>query len=551
VRKRFLAVVCSLIAFGFISGSLFAQTVTFPQPQWFREMMQRPDASTQLPGPEHLRDYVVDGKVRLTLEQAVQLAIANDPDFHVDELSYQNARFGILRAYSTFDPFVTTTIGLQKSTSPTTTQIQGAQTLTSTFGSADFLYSQLFQTGTQVTVDVNGARTSDNDSFNTFNPFITSSLTANISQPLLRGCCLSINQAPILIAKRNLKQSRTAFQSQIIGIISQVVNQYWDVVQAVQTLAVNRKSLEEAQTTYDHDKKELELGGLAPGDIFRSEAGVATRRVQLIQSEYQLKQAQDAIRRTLGVDLDSSVAAMDLDFIEPAQPTGELVSMDAASAIDQAMANRPELEGLRQQLAIDDINLRVAHNELLPQLNLSGFYTSNGLGGNAIDTTVTPPVVISTGGLIQSLDQLGSFKYPTYGVTLKLGLPIRNRAAEADYGSSEVGRRHDLFAVRQTQDQVRLDALNAVHTLEQSKLTMEAARIERDLQQKTLDSEQRKYDLGAGTLFILLQSQTDLANAETDLIFAQINYQRALTALDSATGTSLDKHHVVIHDPQQ
>ncbi len=527
MRKRFLVVVCALIAFGFTAAGLRAQTVTFPQPQWFREMMQRPDASTQLPGPEHLRDYVVDGKVRLTLEQAVQLAIANDPDFHVDELSYQNARFGILRAYSQFDPFVATTFNLSKSTSPTTSQLSGAETLSSTSSSLDFSYSQLFQTGTQIGVEVNGARSSDNNSFNTFNPFITSFLTATVSQPLLRGCCTFVNRAPILIARRNLKQSRTTFQSQIIGIISQVVNQYWDVEQADQSLTVNRKSLEEAQATYDHDKKELELGGLAPGDIFRSEAEVATRRVQVIQSEYQLKQAEDAIRRTLGVDLDSSVAAMDLEFIEPAQPTGELLSMDAATAIEQAMANRPELEGLRQQLAIDDINIRVAHNELQPQLNLSGFYTSNGLGGNAIDTSVTPPVVISTGGLIQSLDQLGSFKYPTYGMSLRLGLPIRNRAAEANYGSSEVSKRRDLFSVRQTQDNVRLDALNAVHTLEQSKLTMEAAKIARDLQQKTLDSEQRKYDLGVGTLFILLQTQTDLANAETNLIFAQINYQRA------------------------
>jgi outer membrane protein len=551
VRKLGLAVVCLFASLGLAATAVQGQTVTFPQPEWFREMVRKPDFAPKLPGPEHLRDYVVDGKLRLTLEQAVQLALVNDPDFHVDELSYQNARWAILRAYSPFDPFFTSTISLSKSVTPTSTQLQsGAQTLSSTFGSADFLYQQLFQTGAQLTVEGNGARNANNSVFNTFNPFIQSFLSVTASQPLLRGCCVYINRAPILIARYGLKQSRASFEVQLDALISQVINQYWNVVFDNQSLIVNKKALDEAQATYDHDKRQLELGGLAPGDIFRSEAAVATHRVSVIQSEYSLKEDEDALRRLLGADQDSNVSAMDLDLIESPIPGSELVTADADSEYQTALANRPELENIREQLAIDDVNARVAHNELQPQLNISGFYTSNGLGGNAIDTTVTPPVVVSTGGLVQSLGQLGSFKYPDYGLTLRLGLPIRNRAAEADFGTSQVSKKRDLYSLKQEQENVRLDAFNAVHNLEQSKLTMEAAKIQRDLEQKTLESEQRKYDLGAGTLYILLQTQTDLATAELTLVNAQINYQRSLAGLDLATGTILDKHHVVIHDPK-
>jgi outer membrane protein len=539
----------TVFCLGFLCAATLAQTPTFPQPNWFHEVISKSQSPGQLPGPEHLRDYVVDGKLRLTLEQAIQLALVNDPDFHIDELSYQNSRFAILRAYAPFDPFLANTFVASRAITPTSNQlISGAQTLSSNSESLDFFYSQLFLTGTSVSVEVNGARNANNDIYNTFNPYIQSFLTLSASQPLLRNCCTFINRAPILIARLNMRQQRAGFEVQIANLISNVVNLYWNVVQADQSLVVNRKSLDEAQTTYDHDKRELELGGLAPGDIYRSEAEVATRRVQVIQSEYAVKEAQDALRRMLGADLDSNIAAMDLDLIEPAEPTGQLVSIDAATAIEQAMAHRPELDGLRQQLAADDINIRLAHNELEPSLNLSGFYTSNGLGGDAIDTSVSPPVVISTAGLAASLGQLGSFKYPDYGLTLRLGLPIRNRQAEADYGSSQVSKQRDLYSVEQAQENVRLDALNAVHNLEQAKLTMEAARVALDFEQKTLQSEQRKYNLGVGTLFILLQTQTDLATAETNLVGAQINYQRALVALDYATGQLLDRHHVIIRD---
>lgn len=548
--KLALVVVCLSVMLGFAASDLRAQTVTFPQPQWFREVVRKPDVPTKLPGPEHLRDYVVDGKIRITLEQAVQLALVNDPDFHVDELSYENARFAILRAYSPFDPFFTTSISASKSTTPTSSELSGAQTLTSTSGSADFLYQQLFQTGTQFSVEGNGSRSANNSSFNTFNPFIQSFVTLNASQPLLRNCCLFVNRAPVLIAKLGLRQSRAGFQVQISALISQVINQYWNVVLDNQSLLVNRRALDEAQATYDHDKRELELGGLAPGDIYRSEAAVATHKVQVIQAEYALKEDADFLRRLLGASQDSNLAAMDLDLIESPLPGADLLSVDAEGEYQQALANRPELDEARQQLAMDDVNIRVAHNQLEPQLNLSGFYTSNGLGGNAIDTTVTPPVVVSFAGLGDALNQVASLKFPTYGVTLRLGLPIRNRSAEAQLGSSQVGKQHDLYSLRTTQENVRLDALNAVHNLEQSKLTMEAAKIQRDLEQKTLDSEQRKYDLGVGTLYILLQTQTDLASAELSLVSAQINYQRALASLDLATGTILDRHHVEIHDPK-
>ncbi len=521
---------------------------TFPKPQWFHEVVKRAQSPAQVPGPDHLRDYVVAGKLRLTLEQAIQLAIANDTDVRIDELSYEAARYNILRAYGAFDPLLNVTYGLSKNTEPTSSQLSGAQTLTTVGENSDVNYAQLFQTGTTFSADFNNGRTSDNDVFNTFNPYITSSLTVAVIQPLLKNRGFFPNRAPILIAQRNLRQSRASFEAQINNVILQVVNQYWNVVFARENLVVIQKSVDQAQATYDHNKKELELGALSPLDIYRPEADVAARKVQAIQAEYSLKEAEDSLRQLLGADLEPTIGLMDLDLIEPAEPSSQLVTVDAAEAISTAMAKRPELEALRQQTAVDDINVRLAHNELQPALNLQAFYTSNGLGGNQLDTSVTPPVITSYGGLGGALNQVGTFKYPYYGFNLSLTLPIRNRAAEADLATDQINKRRDLYSQRGQEQEIRLQAKNAVHDLEQAKLSMTAAKVERDLQDKNLEAEQRKYDLGTETIFFVLDAQTQLATAEVDLVQAQINYQRALAEMDYAMGQLLEKHNVKVRD---
>lgn len=546
--KRVCWLWCVWMAAALMPAAASAQTVVFPEPQWFREVIQRPKSPGTLPGPQRLRDYVIDSKLRLTLEQAIQVALANNTDLHVDEISYQNARYAILRAYAPFDPVFGTTASAQRSTAPQASQLGGAQTLSSLNQNVDTNYSEFFPTGTNFTIDWNTNRSASNSIFNTFNPSISSGLTFTVTQSLLKNRGLFVNRAPILIARLGYKQSKAVLQQQINDTILNVITQYWTVIQARETLGVLQKSLEQAQATYDFNKKQLELGAISPLDIYRPEADVASRRVQVIQSEYQLKQQEDVLRRLLGADLDPTVSVMDLDLIEPAEPGGDLVSIDAAQAIEKALANRPEFEAARNQLAADDINLRIFHNEAQPTLNLQGFYASNGLGGNQLDTSVSPPAVISTGGLTDALGQIGAFDFPSYGLTLRLTLPLRNRQAEADIAVGQNRKLTDLYSERSTEQAVRLESKNAVHQLEVSKLTLAAAKVQRDLSEKNLAAEQRKYELGTETIFFVLDAQTQLAGAEANVVQAEISYHIALAQVDHAVGAALDKHHVVITD---
>jgi outer membrane protein TolC len=345
-----------------------------------------------------------------------------------------------------------------------------------------------------------------------------------------------------------MKISQATFEAQLNDSILGVINQYWSLVQAQKNLAVVQDSLHLAEESYKHDKRALELGALSPLDIYRSEATVAQRRLQLIQAEYAVKPLEDQFRKTIGADLDSRAGALDLELTEKADATGELASSDIPTALQTALSRRPELEAVRQQIANDDTSVYVAHNNLQPDVSITGIYTSNGIGGNVIDTSGGTPVVVSTGGLLDALSQVGGFGFPTYSVGLSLRLPIRNHQAEADLGSALVSKRSDLYQLRSRQQQITLEVRNAVHQLEVSKLSLAAAADALELAKKSLAADQRKYELGAETIFFVLDSQNTLEQAQQSYVQAQVQYQLAIAAVEHATGELLEKNRVLIAD---
>jgi outer membrane protein TolC len=500
-----------------------------------------------LPGPKYLREHVVDGKLSLTLQDAIVLTLANNSNVRLQELNIENAKYSLLGAHSPFDPSLQVILSTQRSLTQQFTDLAGVSTLgtplntLSQFGQIN--YTQTFETGTNLQANFNASKLSSNSTFDFLNPSVSSYLNFQFTQPLLRNRWLFANRAPLVIARRSLQGSRATFEAQVSGAIQQVIGQYWNVVQARGNLDVAQKSLDAAQATYNHDKRALELGALPPLDIYRSESQVAGRRVSVIQSEYALKQAEDAFRQTVGADLDPLFRALDLSLTEPPEPEGELRSIDVATALQQAFGKRPELEAAHLSLANDDTSIRLAHNNLLPDLRLSGNYSGNGLGGN--NPSSTPP---SIGGFGDSLNQLFGFGYPSYGASLTLNLPIRNRSGQAALGSALVSRSRDLYTERQIREQITYDVSNAVHQLEEAKINIAASKESVDLARKTMESEQRKYELGNGQIFLVLEAQTELAAAEQGLLQAEVSYRLAVAYVDYATGSLLEPYGVQIKE---
>jgi outer membrane protein len=537
-HSRLCVIACLVMA---LSSPLWSQ-----KGEGYSDLMTPQVRSGQLAAPEHFRSYVVDGKLRLSLRDAIVLTLENNSQVQIQETQVESSKFTLLGAHAPFDPVVTSTDNITSTISPPFTVLQGTGSSTVNYKNTTknlvFGYSQTFETGTNVQSAFTSSINSSNNSFYLFNPYTSSTLQFQATQPLLKNGWFFANRAPLIIARRNLQESRAAFAAEVNNNILQAVGQYWAVVQARGNLDVARASMDAAETTYKRDKRALELGALPPLDIYRSESQVASRRVEVIQSEYALKQAEDTLRLTIGADQDPYFQALDIELTEKPEPEGELRTIDAGSALQAALTKRPEFDVARAALAIDETRIRLAHNHLLPELDLQATYSSNGLGGSTGINGTGQPISSSW------LTQMFGFGYPTYEAQLSLTLPVKNRAARAELGGALVSRRSDLYSERQVREQVALDVSNAVHQLEQAKLTIVAGKEALDLAQKTMAAEQRKYDLGSSTIFLVLEAQTEMAAAQQNLLQAEVGYQLAIAALNHATGELLEPYHVQIAD---
>ena len=494
---------------------------------------------TSLPGTQGFQEHLVQGKLTLSLDDAIRLALANNTNIQLQHSQIEFAEFSLIGSKAPFDPAFTSSFSALRALTPQYTQLGGAPTLSSLSQETNMGITQTVETGANYQVAFNANKFSSNSTYNLFNPSISGGLLLTFTQPLLKGAGFAINRAPILIAQRGLKQSRDAFEQIVNDTILNVVQNYWNVVEARENLRVTQESLDAAQKSYDHDKRSLELGALPPLDIYRSESTVASRRVSVIQAEYALKEAEDQFRQAIGADVDENIRAFDLDLTDKAEPGDAMYTVDIPTALGKALNYRPEVDSMRLQLQNDDTSIKLAKNGRLPNLSIGGTYETNGLGG------------APTSGLAQALNQTFAADYPGYGFTVSLAVPIRNHGAEATMGTAVATKRRDLYSDRQLREQITLNVANAVHSLEQAKQSVAAAKIALDLSQKTLQADQRKYELGSETIFFVLEAQTELTQAEQTLLLAEVGYQDAVATVDHETGGLLDRYHVQIEGMSQ
>jgi outer membrane protein len=503
--------------------------------------------SGKLPASDRIKGYIEGGKLKISLRDAILLTLESNSNIQIQETQIENGKFNLLASFQPFDPLLTSNFTAARASTPTSSQLQGVgQTSSSTLNlltqSALVNYSQLFSTGTSITAGINGSRSSTNSQFLFLNPSYSTGLSLGFTQPLLRNFGHSVNTAQIRIARRALTESRFVFAAEVNDTIQQVIGLYWNAVQARGALDVQQRAFKLAEISYNRDKRSLELGALPPLDISRSESEVAARRVEQIQAEYAWLQAEEALRLMIGADQDPQLKSISLELTESAQSNGDAEDVDFDQVLSLAMSARPEVSAAKDALAIDETSIRYAQNQLKPDLNLSGQYVSNGLGGNQYDLVTGQ--LTSQGGLGSSFSQLFGFGFPSYQGSLTLNFPVRNRGAQARLGGALVNRTRDLYSSRQEEELIIRQVRDAVNQLRQAKLALAAANTSFDLAKKSLAADQRKFELGAETNFFVLDSQERLAQAELIQLQAQVNYQLAFAAIRHATGDLLTPYQM-------
>lgn len=538
-----------------VAAHLAAQSALFPSPQYFRQQWMRPPLEVELNPPLRLEDFVAAGKLELSLRSYIELVMANNTDIALQKLSVFTAKNAIERAFAPFDPAFVGTFNATRSNTPSNDLLAGASVVSNLNQRAFFNYVQTLENGTQYQVGFTGLKTTSNSAFTNFNPSLQANLQVQVSQPLLRNRGAYINRIPIMIARSRLRVSEADLRDRITQLLAQAENAYWDVIDAREALNVRKKSLELAEAFLKRSRRELELGAISPLEIYQPEQQYATAQVAVTLAEYRLKQREDVLRRQIGADLHPQIRNLPLVLTETVlPPTDTGTALDPEEEIARALRMRPEIESSRFNTDVADLQIQSATNLLRPDLTLGGAYTSQGRGGvfyqrtfaGATGVGAPSSVTVIPGGFGDAVNQLFNFNYPIYGFSLQLRLPLRDRRAAADLADATIKKRREMLNLRNLEQRIRLEVLNAISGVEQSRAGIRQATVARDFAQKRLDAENRRYELGVSQIFLVLQAQTDLTTAESDLLAQSIAYRRNLISLLQATGQLLEERNVVI-----
>lgn len=538
-----------------LTAGALAQTSSFPKPNYFRETFQKTRTTVELRDPAKLRDYVVDGKLELTLKHYLELVMANNTDIQLQFLTIEQPKNAIQTALGVWDPAARASFSTTRSTSLPTSPLDTSNVhsvLKSLNQPLSMTVTQLLDTGTQFQSTFGETKTSSSNSRSSYLKQYSANLNVDIQQPLLRNRGRYVNRLPLMTAQSNLKLSQFSLRNQLLQLVQTAENAYWSVISARETVRVQQQAVQTAKANLDFTQQQLDLGAISPLDIYNPKSAYAQAEVNLSQARFSLLSAEDTLRHQLGVDLDPEVRKLPVVLTEPVDPGAETMTVDREAAVQTALNNSPALKAALQKLDVDDLGIYSAKNGLMPNLTLGATYTTNGLGG-VFDPNRTSLLggggvllPLLPGGVTDALSQMFGFGYPTYRASLTLQLPIRSRAASAAMANALVQKKQDSLTLRNQQQGIRLQVLGAVTSLEGAKEQLKLAITQRDFAKLNEQAEEEKYRLGTDINQNVVLAQQALAQAELTVVNAQISLRRSQLNLLTQTGELLDQRGIVV-----
>jgi outer membrane protein len=457
-------------------------------------------------------------------------------------------------AIPSFDPAVSVSTIFSHSTTPqSNTFLVGTTTFVQQTRSYQGQYTQNWDFGLTAQFSFLSQYSKVNSLQFDVNPFTIGSLDLQLTQNLLQGFGPAVNDRNIRVQKNNMKISDLQFKLQVITTVSAALNLYWDLVSFHDDLVARKQEVQAAQLLLDQNKKQASIGSLPEIEVTRAEAQLYSGQADLLTSQTNLLQQEIILKNALsrnGVAGPSlaSVHIVPLDSI-PAPGNEPLEATEAL--IQEAAANRIEIAEARINLDSNKLNLAGVKNSLKPALQAFAEVSNNGLTGDLTALGAKEKIDgLLVGGYGNLLAQIARRDFPNYSAGLSLNIPIRNRAAQSDYVTSLLEIRQNELSLQKSLNQVRVDVQSAIIGLEQARARYDAAIKARLLQQQTLEGDQERVTVRAGTLYQVVQDQRDLAAASSMVTQAMATYTHARITLDQALGRTLEVNHVAIAEAQ-
>ncbi len=487
-----------------------------------------------------------------------------------------SSTLGIGSPITSFDPVINSTLQMDRNFVQSTSVFSPVPIANTNTGTADFSYLQGFHTGTNFAVGFNNTHVTTNLPTSEYTPSLSSGLQFRLTQNLLQGFGFLANTRFIRIAKNNREISDVAFRLQIITTVDQIENLYWDLVFAYENVRVQQEALTFAERTLADNKKQVQFGTLPPIQVVSAQSTVSTDQQALILAQTNLELQELLMKNALSRTLeDPKLGSADVIPTSTMQLPEQESVVPVQDLIGDALGHRAELAESRIDLNSRELNNKAVRNAMLPTLDLFAYYGGSGLGGN-VNPVLLPPSLGGTctaatssfgcfnpptaappfrnGGPVSTANtfsQLVNGTAPDKGIGLTLTIPIRNRQAQADQVRAELEYRQAQVRLQQLANQVRIEVRNAQFALQQNRASVQAAQAAVDFARETLDAEQQKLAVGVSNPTAVLQDQSGLTTAESNLVSAKAAYEKARVELDRATGLLLDHAGIVMADAER
>jgi outer membrane protein len=627
VKKCLGAVFATLIVFCATPGLLRAQASQDSQasqgnaflkdyskgPKWFGNFTapyrQQPIPSISLENSPRLKDLIKDGKLQISMADALALAIENNLDIAVERQVVPMSQTDVLRSSSgsaargfngatiplglsagalgtgvstavtgggvgnaggisgaggavnippagTFDPTINYNFSWDRTVTPLNSLVvSGVPAATGYTTSHSGSYTQLLPTGTSYFVSLNGQRFSSTQQNQLFNPDVATRMDVGFNQPLLSGFGRKPNLRFVLVAKNNENVSGAIFRTQLQQTMLQVENAYWDMAQFQENVKVAQDSLAAAQRLYENSKRQAEVGALAPLDVVSAQSAVAASERDLVVAQTNFQIQEIALKNLLSKRIDPELEAAEIVTTDPLPEPRDSDIPALQDVLTDAFRSRPDLQVAQMNLLNEQISTGYTANNLLPTGNVFGQYAAEGLQGNCIvtaratcNTTGLALGTVVPAGTSGSLHQMIDATFPEESVGFALTLPIKNRSAQADNLRAQFEAQQTQVNLQALRNQAELAIRQAMISLVQGKAQIEAAQEAVVLAQQSMDAEQKKLGVGASTFYNVVLRQRDVTTAQYAEIQAADAYAKALVAMDQARGTMLERNGMSFND---
>jgi outer membrane protein len=483
---------------------------------------------------------------RLSMDDAVRLALEQNLGIRIERINPQIQDIGIMQSRAFWAPNFTSNLASNSQNNPPTSALSGGQSrISDSRVSSQIGMNQLLPTGGNYSFGWNSARATSSNIFNNLNPLISSNVTASVNQPLLRNFRIDNIRQLVALARKDRESSDVQLNSTIAVTERNVKNAYWDLAFQIANLQAQQQSLDLAKRLLADNEKRVQIGTMAPIDIVEAQSEVARNEETVIVAEAAIKQAEDRLRALI---FDPASPDFWTTTIEPSDTMPfEATTVDTDAAVRRALANRTDLQLAKNSLSRDNISLKFLRNQSLPDISAQATYTSNAVGGTLLSPLSSLPLdggdisrtVLSRAGYGSVLGDVVSSAFPTWTVGLAVSYPLGTSTAEADLARARLQHSQAEVQLRNLELQMTTQVRDAARQVQTNVKRVGSARAARDLAERRLEAEEKKFAAGIQISFFVFQAQRDLSQARTTEIRAIADYNKSLVDFEAIQETPL------------